>query len=596
MRGSILSATARCPGVRHAKRDPSCASTAMAHRDEGNDACDLIPVVRRQCRILSDECKRTRPPSKQYVQALLARIQSLEEALSSQAGSAAESTIDPPKGEVQHSPPPAALPPTASDAASPIHTLIDAITPSPGRLHVSDTGQLRFFYSRNHQLLSSDAVASPSDAQKRGYAAARRLTGVADVPQDLRDHLLDLFWCWQNSWHYLVPEKAFLHDLHREHSGRFCSPLLLLAIFSVTSRLSDRPEVRLDVDDPDTAGEAYANEAKVMLNCEFESPTTMTVQAAALLAVREMALDMESSGWVYSGIATRMAFNLGLHLDCSDAVTRGVISCDEAEARSITWWGCYMIDRMFSVGWGRPATIPYRSITVEKPSLYGETEHREWRPIPRAVSDVVIRTSYGVTNFHYVLELFGIMSKILEQDPADICTARISAPVRSALFTTSLRVVTEAETRSNSLQYHTAVVLLHRPFFQMFRQDFPLKGQDTGPHDIHIQACRTSAEWISNIIRIYKVNYTLRRIPIFAVHCTVTAATVHLADTMSADAELRKKAIQRLQVCVLGLREMSTAWNSGTRCILSIQRLANECNAGAEALNATEAVSESEGS
>ncbi|KAI1778441.1 hypothetical protein F4818DRAFT_406102 [Hypoxylon cercidicola] len=121
------------------------------------------------------------------------------------------------------------------------------------------------------------------------------------------------------------------------------------------------------------------------------------------------------------------------------------------------------------------------------------------------------------------------------------------------------------------LQYHTAMILLHRPFFQMIRQGVPDTDGKAGTEAMHVGACRSSAEWVSNILRIYKATYTMRHIPISAVHYATTVATIHLADTTSSDAEVQKKAIQRLQTCVLSLREMRTAWASSTRCILSIQ-------------------------
>ncbi|KAF7556886.1 hypothetical protein G7046_g6178 [Stylonectria norvegica] len=177
-------------------------------------------------------------------------------------------------------------------------TVPDTTAGSPGRFHL-DT--------------------SAKDARTKGHTAARQLVGITDVSDDLQTHLLGLFWCWQNSWHRFVPEQAFLRDFDSDRSSRFCSPLLLLAIFSVASRYSDRPEVRLDVQDSDTAGEMFAAQAKVTLHYEFESPTTMTVQAAALLSIREMALDMESSAWVYCGLATRMA--------CNPGVAPGLLEC-----------------------------------------------------------------------------------------------------------------------------------------------------------------------------------------------------------------------------------------------------------------------------
>lgn len=324
--------------VQHARTESSCASTIMVRPNESMPCASLLQVT-----ILT----RCRPPSNQFVKALLARIDSLEAALS--ASSQPPQPETPRFGFLENGTQCGvfSLLSSSSNTAADDDIAIFRGS-SPGRFHISKTGQLRFYYSRNHQLLSSDAGISTKEAQTRGYTVAQQLVGVAAVSDELQSHLLDLFWAWQNSWHYLVPEQAFLRDLHVEHSGRSCSPLLLLAIFAVASRYSDRPEVRLDANDPDSAGELFATQAKVMLNYEFESPTTMTVQAAALLSVREMAMDLESSSWVYCGIATRMAFNLGLHLDCSSAVANGIISSDEAEVRSITWWGCYMLDQFVS--------------------------------------------------------------------------------------------------------------------------------------------------------------------------------------------------------------------------------------------------------
>ena len=44
-------------------------------------------------------------------------------------------------------------------------------------------------------------------------------------------------------------------------------------------------------------------------------------------------------------MATRMAYNLGLNLDCSPWVQRGQISKLEEEVRKVAWWGCYLVDK-----------------------------------------------------------------------------------------------------------------------------------------------------------------------------------------------------------------------------------------------------------
>lgn len=40
-----------------------------------------------------------------------------------------------------------------------------------------------------------------------------------------------------------------------------------------------------------------------------------------------------------------MAHNLGLHLDSSKWTTTALVPEEDAEARKVTWWGCYVVDK-----------------------------------------------------------------------------------------------------------------------------------------------------------------------------------------------------------------------------------------------------------
>lgn len=82
-----------------------------------------------------------------------------------------------------------------------------------------------------------------------------------------------------------------------------------------------------------------------MLQYECEAPTTTTVQAVLLLSLCETARDKEALGFMYCGMATRMALNLGLHVDCSSCVSDGLLTDDEVKDRQITWWGVYMFEK-----------------------------------------------------------------------------------------------------------------------------------------------------------------------------------------------------------------------------------------------------------
>ena len=84
-----------------------------------------------------------------------------------------------------------------------------------------------------------------------------------------------------------------------------------------------------------------------MLNDEFETPKLATVQALALMSVREAGCGREAKGWVYSGMSFRMACDLGLNLDSGSIRGARDIGLDEEEidARRITFWGCFLFDK-----------------------------------------------------------------------------------------------------------------------------------------------------------------------------------------------------------------------------------------------------------
>ena len=225
---------------------------------------------------------------------------------------------------------------------------IDQLTDALGCFTLGDTGELRFFgASSNFSIVPNHSlrVASSIDARLRGIAAAQSMQDFFEPNEELRDELLALFWRWQNSWQYLVAREAFVMDLYVHATGRYCTPLLLTAILAYASRYSSRPELRADPADPNTAGEVLANQARTMLHQEYEAPTTSTVQAAALLGLYWASIDREGLGFMYIGMATRMAMNLGLHLDCTPFASKGIISEEEAEVRKIAFWGIYVLDK-----------------------------------------------------------------------------------------------------------------------------------------------------------------------------------------------------------------------------------------------------------
>jgi len=235
----------------------------------------------------------------------------------------------------------------SDDGRSPI---FEDVADLVGRLNLGVDGELRYFGSpSNFTLLHGQAngarIPTSTDAINKAFSAPQILYQQGYIAPNVQSHLLNLFWTWQNTWQYVVHKRAFMSEFDAGTRGRYCTPLLLLAILSLSSRYSDSPEARTDPHDANTAGEAFANQAKELLFHEIETPTVPTVQAAVLLALREYAVNAETSAWVYIGMAVRMAHTLGLNVDCSSWVTSGQITLLEEEVRRVAWWGCFLVDK-----------------------------------------------------------------------------------------------------------------------------------------------------------------------------------------------------------------------------------------------------------
>ena len=45
------------------------------------------------------------------------------------------------------------------------------------------------------------------------------------------------------------------------------------------------------------------------------------------------------------GMAIRLALDLGLHIDATPYVQKGQMSSEEAQTRSVAFWGCFVADQ-----------------------------------------------------------------------------------------------------------------------------------------------------------------------------------------------------------------------------------------------------------
>lgn len=127
--------------------------------------------------------------------------------------------------------------------------------------------------------------------------------------------------------------------------------------------------------------EICSHRAKLLCLPHLSLPSLDTTLTLLLLAYCEFAREKDSGLWMWSGLAFRMATDLGLHKSpsaiqglqesLSSSSSPNVSSWDdsEAELRQRIFWSCYHLDRLISSGTGRVATLLDSEIETDLPRL-----------------------------------------------------------------------------------------------------------------------------------------------------------------------------------------------------------------------------------
>lgn len=254
-------------------------------------------------------------------------------------------------------------------------------SPGQGTLARSRVGQMRWqavgtsshFYggtSLFHLYLAGDAPQVPCDfdLDKQNNASDPRHLEMSPDPSawstknDLQYHaphddtsqrLMATFFRDQYQHSMCVYREFFLRD-YDSGGGRYYSDLLLFAICALgavaTGDAADLP-----------LSEVFASQAKVLLHAALENPDLTVLQALLLLGQREISQCHASRGWLYCGMAFRLAHEMGLHLDPNN--WDGTISADiDRQILRRVYWAVFVADKQLSLYFGRPpALYPYQS-------------------------------------------------------------------------------------------------------------------------------------------------------------------------------------------------------------------------------------------
>lgn len=255
-----------------------------------------------------------------------------------------------------------------------------------------DDGSIRYIGGTSNLIyVAQEERRSPdTDDYPQQENAITSWTNTTNDPE-LINHLLNMYFTWHYTFFTTLSKQLFFRDFYlgkpptdSRRATQHCTPVLVNAILALGCHFTSNPAARDDPEDSATAGDHFFREAKrlIMENDEHEKPHLTTVQALALMSVREAGCGREGKGWVYSGMSFRMASDLGLNLESSHLTASREANVDENEedVRRVTFWGCYLFDKCWSNYLGRLPQLPSSMVTVPKFDVFPDEEASQWSP------------------------------------------------------------------------------------------------------------------------------------------------------------------------------------------------------------------------
>ncbi|KAJ6139626.1 hypothetical protein N7471_006112 [Penicillium samsonianum] len=420
------------------------------------------------------------------------------------------------------------------------------------------------------------------DADNQTHAVSR-WTEVTD-DDSLISHLMTMYFTWHYPFFTTLSKNMFYRDYIRGVSSSYCSALLVNSILALGCHFSSWQGAFEDPQNLATAGNHFFKEAKrlVLENDEHENAKLCTVQAFALMSVREAGCGREGKGWVYSGLSFRMAFDLGLNLDSANLGAHS-LSDEEIDARRVTFWGCYLIDKCWSNYLGRQPQLTSTNANVPKFDVLPQEEAELWSPYtdsgvghehtqPSRTRAVALQISKLCEISSDVLVFFYHPTELESSQPKQSELKKLS-DVHTRLEAWKNNLPRELVAKEGQLPqvlvmhmlYQLQIIHLYRPFLKYTKTNTPLPSH-VSPRKICTQAAAT----VSKLLRIYKRGYGLKQICNIAVYIAHTACTVHLLNLPDKNAQ--RDVIHGLK----NLEEMAEGWLCARRTLRILDISANK--------------------
>ncbi|KAJ4144804.1 hypothetical protein LMH87_003674 [Akanthomyces muscarius] len=387
------------------------------------------------------------------------------------------------------------------------------------------------------------------------------------APHDeMSQKLMATFFKEQYQYSMIVYREYFFRD-YDVGSGKYYSDVLLYAICALGA---------LQYDDTLNVSEVFAGQAQTLLYGSLDNPDLTLLQALVLLGYREIAVGRTSKGWLFCGMAFRLAHEMGLHLDPSNWDGFTGFHRDREILRRV-YWAVFTADKQLSLYFGRPPALYPNESDVRN------TIRLQYPPDWQGLLETYLCEKVSATEFEDGVALVGSfiyraeLSKIIhvmitdlfenrrgDSDPAVVAAKSRQIHVSLTKWLSSLPGTvhwnqwTVGKVPPSVLHlhmvFHTVMIILHRPPSNMFDKPGIAESED-------VEICYESLQAIQRLMRSFSRFYRYRSLPLDFVQTLATATGIVLMRRYLLKASWTDPEIERSVSLLLdAMNEIQNTW------------------------------------
>ncbi|KAF6792630.1 transcription factor [Colletotrichum sojae] len=332
-----------------------------------------------------------------------------------------------------------------------------------------------------------------------------------------------------------IYREAFLRD----HSGdrvdcKYWSSALLLSVCALGTLMSPNKRHR------ESSEQFFSAAESILIVSGLTKPSIVTVQGFLCLSFYEIGRGNLSKGWGFSGIAFRMAQDLGFQRDPKHWTSHDAsLGTDEdMEIRRRIFWGCYTSDKLISLVLGRPVYLFYDDAEVETTERLPDfPEMKPWLPAGFADYDKGFgRINPLIPCFKEQIQL----SKVIEKMLSTLFSTRSNLDAlgrQTCLDNLNFELCRWYEALPEYVKWNKweppsrplipSVAALHLLFHSVriaLNFDHATSESISSMAENAHENCVSSAQDVTHILRKYRSQYGLRHSPLIMVYAVMQSA------------------------------------------------------------------------